>query len=93
MLTFRPMAATFLCIQVLFLKDQATEVNDTVVLLARNTSFEFHASPPGQGRWPVVALQTEYHPVSGAKVKILIVCFYQLLDAGDIFAWWTYAEY
>ena len=48
-------------------------------------------SPPGQGWWPVIALQSA---VVGEgeerKKKVLIVCWYQLLSDGRIIAWWIF---
>ena len=55
-------------------------------------------SPPGQGWWPVIALQTkaaspfEIDHVWGPTVvtkKIFIVCFYQLLSDGQVIGWWV----
>ena len=40
-------------------------------------------SPPGQGWWPVIALQTETR-------KVLVVCWYQLLSDGSVVCWWIY---
>ena len=45
-------------------------------------------SPPGQGWWPVIALQTEV--VSETERKKLIVCWYQLLSDGRVICWWIY---
>ena len=45
-------------------------------------------SPPGQGWWPVIALQTVV--VSATMKKILIVCWYQILNDGRVVAWWIY---
>ena len=38
-------------------------------------------NPPGQGWWPVIALQT-------APTAVLIVCWYQLLSDGSVMCWW-----
>ena len=45
-------------------------------------------SPPGQGWWPVIALQTEV--LSENLKKVLVVCWYQLLSDGRVIAWWIY---
>ena len=45
------------------------------------------SSPEGQGWWPVIALDTRFE--KGTK-KILVVCWYQLLNNGRIIAWWIY---
>ena len=37
-------------------------------------------SPPGQGWWPVIAVQTETR-------KVLVVCWYQLLSDGSAVCW------
>ena len=44
-------------------------------------------SPEGQGWWPVIALKTCIE--EGAK-KVLVVCWYQLLNTDRIIAWWIY---
>ena len=46
-------------------------------------------SPPGMGWWPVIALQTEIEPATLTK-KVLITCWYQLLQDGRVIAWWVY---
>ena len=43
-------------------------------------------SPRGQGWWPVIALK--YDCQSKTETKILIVCWYQLLNDGRVVAWW-----
>ena len=66
-------------------------------------------SPPGQGWWPVIALQTKdvtpfevecrYQPTLEPQVitkkritkKILVVCFYRVLQDGRVWGWWVYA--
>ena len=49
-------------------------------------------SPKGQGWWPVVALQkvAETTKEGATKTKVLVVCWYQLLDNGRIMCWWIY---
>ena len=46
-------------------------------------------SPPGMGWWPVIALQTVVDPQTKVK-KVLIICWYQLLEDGRVVAWWIY---
>ena len=45
-------------------------------------------SPPGQGWWPVIALQTVCD--ESWKLKVLVVCWYQLLTDGRVVCWWIY---
>ena len=47
-------------------------------------------SPEGQGWWPVIALQTVH--MSADLKRILLVCFYQLLDEGRTICWWIYVR-
>lgn len=42
-------------------------------------------SPPGQGWWPVIALQTV---AATPGKKILVVCWYQLRSDGQVNCWW-----
>ena len=42
-------------------------------------------TPPGQGWWPVICLQTKKEL---GQTKKLIVCWYQLLADGIVMAWW-----
>ena len=44
-------------------------------------------SPPGQGWWPVVALQTV---VESERKKVLVTCWYQLISDGRVISWWIY---
>jgi hypothetical protein len=48
-------------------------------------------SPPGQGWWPVLELCREYDRTG---VRILLVCFYQLMveDPLPVPAWWIYPD-
>ena len=45
-------------------------------------------SPPGQGWWPVICLQTVVD-TEGRK-KVLLVCYYQIMTDGQVIAWWIY---
>ena len=44
-------------------------------------------SPPGQGWWPVIALQTV---VESERKKVLVTCWYQLISDGRVISWWIY---
>jgi hypothetical protein len=44
--------------------------------------------PPGQGWWPVIALERTYTKQDG--LKILLVCFYQLQSDGPVAVWWIW---
>ena len=45
-------------------------------------------SPPGQGWWPVICLQTVVE--NDGRKKVLLGCYYQLLADGRVVAWWIY---
>ena len=47
-------------------------------------------SPEKQGWWPVIALQkvAETTKEGATKTKVLVVCWYQLLEDGRIVCWW-----
>ena len=47
-------------------------------------------SPEGQGWWPVIALQkvAETTKEGATKTKVLVVCWYQLLEDGRKTCWW-----
>ena len=47
-------------------------------------------SPPGQGWWPVIALQQVVEGLVVQKKKVLVVCWYQLLSDGRVISWWIY---
>ena len=48
-------------------------------------------SPPGQGWWPVIALQkVAESTATGIKMKVLVVCWYQLIADGNVICWWIY---
>ena len=49
-------------------------------------------SPEGQGWWPVIALQkvAETTKEGATKTKVLVVCWYQLLEDGRKICWWIY---
>ena len=48
-------------------------------------------SPKGQGWWPVIALQTVAESTKETtKMKVLVVCWYQLLSDGRVICWWIY---
>ena len=52
-------------------------------------------SPPGQGWWPVIALQIVAEPRGSVGLetkakKVIVVCWYQLLSEGTVIAWWIY---
>ena len=50
-------------------------------------------SPKDQGWWPVIALQRVAESsgsLGPTKTKVLIVCWYQLLEGGHIVCWWIY---
>ena len=44
-------------------------------------------SPPGQGWWPVIALDSVFE---ASVRKVLVVCWYQLLSDGRVICWWIY---
>ena len=44
-------------------------------------------SPPGQGWWPVIALDSVFEE---SVRKVLVVCWYQLLSDGRVICWWIY---
>ena len=47
-------------------------------------------TPPGQGWWPVIALQTAYGAITKKPTAVLVVCWSQLLSDGTVMAWWIY---
>ena len=49
-------------------------------------------SPKGQGWWPVIALQkvAEKTKEGATKTKVLVMCWYQLLEDGRKICWWIY---
>ena len=61
--------------------------------------------PDGQGWWPVIALNLDpacryyelediivsRHQLTRTKGRVLIICFYQLLE-GRLVGWWVYAN-
>ena len=44
-------------------------------------------TPPGQGWWPVIAIQLQRDAGVVRQGKVLIICFYQLM-ADELIAWW-----
>ena len=55
-----------------------------------NSSFDFHTSPPGQGWWPVIAIDLLPQPMGyKATGTVLMMCFYQL-QGDDLIAWWIW---